>query len=374
MTEPQKTAKSAEKIRVLVVDDSAFMRKMISKLVNGDPGLTVVGTARDGMEAIRKLGELKPQVVTLDLEMPRLDGLQTLGYIMSENPTPCVMLSAHTPRGAQETLKALEYGAVDFIQKPSGSISLDLERVAEELVTKIKVAHGINLKKLPFLEGEAGGPSRAAEGGVLPVRTDAEGGGVLLVGASTGGPRALSAFLPRLPKDLPVPVLVVQHMSAGFTRSLAERLDHASQIRVREAAEGQKIAPGMAYLAPGDWHMEVFEEGGEGVLRLNQRPPVLGVRPSVDLLFLSAARAFGRRCLAVVLTGMGHDGTKGARAVKKAGGAVLAQDEASCVVFGMPRAVMEAGCADRMVPLDGMAGAVVEALDGVRGGPGRQGF
>ena len=350
------------KIRVLVVDDSALMRRVIWGLLEEDPEIQVVGSAVDGLDAIEKVLQLKPEVVTLDVEMPRLDGLQTLGYLMSEQPVPCIMLSAYTPRGAETTLRALDYGAADFVQKPSGVVSLNLERVRDELLEKIKVAKGIDLKRLPFRPGSVPGPAPAvaltASKGPSPV----DRGSAVAIGTSTGGPRALAALIPALPLGFPAPVLVVQHMSAGFTRSLAERLDRDSRLRVKEAVHGERLEAGIVYLAPGDWHMEVRRQGEAVYVALDQRPPVLGVRPCADQLFLSVAQAYQGKSVGVVLTGMGRDGAKGLKAMRAAGARTLAQDEASSVVYGMPRAAYAAGCVERVLPLDRMAQGIVEAL------------
>jgi two-component system chemotaxis response regulator CheB len=343
-------------VRVLIVDDSALMRRVIWGLLEEDPEIQVVGSAVDGLDAIEKVAQLKPDVLTLDVEMPRLDGLQTLGYLMSENPVPCVMLSAYTPRGAETTLKALDFGATDFVQKPSGAISLNLERVKEELLAKVKVAKGIDLRRLPFT-GAAPAPPAAPK--PKPV---ADRGSVVAIGTSTGGPRALHALLPALPQDLPVPVLVVQHMSAGFTRSLAERLDRECLLKVKEAEADEVLEPGVVYMAPGDWHMQVQREAAGVRVKLDQRPPVLGVRPSVDHLFASVAEAYGPKAIGVVLTGMGRDGAKGLKAMKARQAVTLAQDEASSVVYGMPRAAFAAGCVDRVLDLKAIAPAIVELL------------
>jgi two-component system chemotaxis response regulator CheB len=351
------------KIRVLVVDDSALMRRVICNLLEEDPDLQVVGTAVDGYDAIHKVQELSPDVLTLDLEMPRLDGLQTLGYLMSERPTPCIMLSAYTPSGAETTLKALEYGAADFVQKPSGAISLNLERVREELIDKVKIARHIDLKRLPFRDGVSPLGSRDyAAKPVPPAPVSSITKGIIAIGCSTGGPRALAELVPSFPRDLSMPVVIVQHMSGGFTKSLAERLDKDSLIRVKEAEEGEPLLPGHAYLAPGDWHLEVERKGLGALARLNQRPPVQGVRPSVDLLFLSVAEAFGDKGIGVILTGMGRDGTKGMKAMKLKKAKTLAQDEASSVVYGMPRSAYVAGVVDRVVGLKDMVGAILEAM------------
>ncbi len=347
------------RVRVLVVDDSALMRRVIWGLLEEDPEIEVVGSAVDGLDAIEKIATLKPDVVTLDVEMPRLDGLQTLGYLMSENPVPCVMLSAYTPRGAETTLKALDFGATDFVQKPSGAISLNLERVKEELLSKLKVAKGIDLKRLPFKNGAVQAPVASPAEKAKPI---VDRGSVVAIGTSTGGPRALHTVIPGLPQGLPVPVLVVQHMSAGFTRSLAERLDRESRVRVKEAVDGETLEPGVVYMAPGDYHMQVERQPSGVRIKLDQRPPVLGVRPCVDILFASVAEAYGPKALGVVLTGMGRDGAKGLKAMKAKGAVSLAQDEASSVVYGMPRAAFAAGCVDRVVALDAVAPAIVELL------------
>lgn len=350
------------RVRVLIVDDSALMRRVIWGLLEEDPEIEVVGSAVDGLDAIEKIAQLKPDVLTLDVEMPRLDGLQTLGYLMSENPVPCVMLSAYTPRGAETTLKALDFGATDFVQKPSGAISLNLERVKEELLAKVKVAKGIDLKRLPFKPGGktlVGGSPIPAPPKVKP---QSDRGSVVAIGTSTGGPRALHTVIPALPKGLPVPVLVVQHMSAGFTKSLAERLDRESNLRVKEAEADELLEPGVVYLAPGDFHMHVERTGAGVRVRLDQRPPVLGVRPCVDILFQSVAEAYGPKALGVVLTGMGRDGAKGLKAMKAKLAVTLAQDEASSVVYGMPRAAFAAGCVDRVLDIQAVAPAIVELL------------
>lgn len=353
----------ADRTRVLVVDDSALMRRVIWGMLEEDPEIQVVGSAVDGMDAIEKVHQLKPDVVTLDVEMPRLDGLQTLGYLMSEMPVPCVMLSAYTPRGAETTLRALDYGAADFVQKPSGAVSLNLERVKDELLGKVKVARRIDLKRLSFKPGaEAAGLSALSAAPAAKEKPAQDRGSVVAIGTSTGGPRALADLLPMVPKGFPAPLLVVQHMSAGFTQSLAARLDRESRIRVKEAEQGEALEPGVAYLSPGDWHMEVERREGQVRVALNQRPPVLGVRPSVDILFNSVAEAYGAKAVGVVLTGMGRDGAKGVKAMKAREARILAQDEGTSVVYGMPRAAYATGCVDRVLPLDQVAGAIVELL------------
>lgn len=337
-------------VRVLVVDDSAFMRKTISNILNETEDLEVIATARDGLDAVKKVTDYKPDVITLDIEMPRLEGLQTLGYIMSECPTPVVMLSAYTESGGETTMKALEYGAVDFVCKPSGPISLDLEKVAQELVTKVRLAAQVDVSRLPFLEFEKIQTTRQAGTRVLAAERQ-----LVVIASSTGGPRALYEVIPNLPEDLPAAVLVVQHMSAGFTRSLAERMDKASKLRIKEAEEGEVITAGHVYFAPGNYHMQVARESGREVIRLDQGPQRNSVRPSADVTLESVANIPGLTALAVIMTGMGHDGLAGAKQLKQAGGTVFAQNEASCVVYGMPRAVVEAGITESVLPLGAIA-------------------
>jgi two-component system chemotaxis response regulator CheB len=347
-------------IRVLVVDDSAFMRKTISAILNEADDLEVVATARDGLDAVKKVTDYRPDVITLDIEMPRLEGLQTLGYIMSECPTPVVMVSAYTESGAETTMKALEYGAVDFVCKPSGPISLDLEKVAQELVAKVRLAAQVDVARLKFIEVER---LQEVAG---PTQTLVAGRQVVVIASSTGGPRALYDIIPLLPPDLPAAVLVVQHMSQGFTKMLADRMDRVSRVRIKEGEDGEPVLTGHVYFAPGNYHLLVESEAGREVIRLNQAPPRNSVRPSADVTLESVVKLYGANCLAVILTGMGHDGTAGARLVKQAGGRVSAQDEATSVVFGMPRSVIDAGLADVVLPLDAITEHIVRQVQATR--------
>ncbi|NTV51547.1 MAG: chemotaxis response regulator protein-glutamate methylesterase [Candidatus Firestonebacteria bacterium] len=344
------------KIRVLVVDDSAFMRKAIRNILNSSKDMEVVATARDGLDAIKKVTDYQPDVITLDIEMPRLEGLQTLGYIMSECPTPVVMLSAYTESGGVTTMKALEYGAVDFVCKPSGPISLDLDKVEQELIAKVRTASQVDVRRLSFVDIE-----RLVKGPTLPLAAPSERQAVVIA-TSTGGPRALYEIIPRLPADLPAPVLVVQHMSQGFTKSLADRMDVACALNVKEAEEGEEVKVGRVYIAPGNYHMAVFREGNREFIRLNQEPPRHSVRPSADVTLETAAKVYGANCLGVVLTGMGHDGAAGAKAVKLAGGQVVVQDEPTSVVFGMPKSAIDAGAADVILPLPDIAEEIVRRV------------
>lgn len=350
-----------ERIRALVVDDSAFMRKVISDLLAADPDIEVVGTARDGLDALDQIRLEKPSVVTMDVEMPRMDGLTALEHIMAESPVPVVMVSSLTQDGAETTVRALAMGAVDFVGKPSGTISLDLARVRGELVNKVKLANRASLASLrrPALwrarprDLRRPVPAAGQQAAEQPSGKPADR--LVVIGSSTGGPGALHAIFPDLTADGGTAFLLVQHMPPGFTRSLAGRLNELSPIRVREAVEGDVPTGGTALLAPGGYHMVLTPERA---VVLNQEPPQHGVRPSVDVTLLSAVEAYGDRCVGVILTGMGFDGAKGMAALKRAGGRTIVQDEASCVVYGMPRAVVEMGNADLVVPIEEVAKAI----------------
>jgi two-component system chemotaxis response regulator CheB len=332
-------------VRVLVVDDSAFMRSVLRRFLT-EGGLEVAGVARDGDEAIAQVAALRPDVVTLDVEMPRRDGLETLRAIMAAQPTPVVMVSSLTTAHAAVTLEALAAGAVDFVAKPTGP---DLEAVRAQLVRTVQAAARARLRPL------AGGPVRRA---VLGPGRAARGYGLVVIGCSTGGPQALRQVVPALPADLPAPVLVVQHMPAGFTAALAERLDREAALRVREAAHGDRLEAGQVLVAPGGRHLVVTAAGR---VALHDEPPEHGVRPAVDVTLRSVARHAGGDAVVAILTGMGSDGAAGAGQVRRLGGYVLAEAEETCAVYGMPRAVWELGAADRQVPLPEMAAAIVAA-------------
>jgi len=349
------------RIRVLVVDDSAFMRKIITDILAGSPEIEVIGKARNGQEAIEKVTELRPDVVTMDIEMPGLDGLHALGYIMSECPTPVIMLSGAESNQADVTMTAFQYGAVDFILKPSGNISLDMAKIKEEIVKKVKAASSVQVHKLGFIEEE-----KKSE--VIKVKSLKEKNEsvkkslfhkIIVIGSSTGGPRALQQVIPLLPSNLHAPVLVVQHMPAGFTKSLAERLNSQSMIKVIEASEGDILESGTVYIAPGDYHMTIKQQKINGdikdVIALTKGEKVQGVRPSVDVLLNSVTPIFGQNSLGVILTGMGSDGTDGIKKLKLAGGRVIAEDESTCVVYGMPRSIIEQKLADYILPIGKIA-------------------
>ncbi len=345
-------------IKVLVVDDSSFMRKVISQMLEENKEIEVIGTAKDGNEALKKLRELKPDVITLDVEMPRLNGLQTLGYIMSEAPTPVIMVSAYTPKGAEITLQALEYGAVDFVCKPSGEISIDIKKIQGELLDKIKTAKMVDPSKLVFIT-----PANI-EKKKYEKKHEIEQDIMVVIAASTGGPKALSDIVPRIPRDIPASFLIVQHMSPGFTKTLADRLNDQSIITVKEAAQDDVIKTGMAYLAPGNYHMEIKENGNNMYsIDLNQKPFRSGVRPSADMTFFSVAENFKGRIIGVVLTGMGKDGAAGLEKVKEKNGIIIAQDKETSVIYGMPKAAVDKGIVDVVVSVDKVTEAIIDAIE-----------
>ena len=353
---------------VLVVDDSAFMRKLVAEMVDGAGDFHVVGTARNGRDALSKVHSLDPDLVTMDVEMPELDGIGALGYIMSESPRPVIMLSgAATGDAGDLTIRALELGAVDFVRKPSGPISLDLSAVREQLLEALRAADQVNLRGVELLaRPRAPEPRQPAPGG----RAVGAATRAVAIAASTGGPRALAEIIPRFPRDLDAAVLVVQHMPPGFTRSLAERLDAQSNVPVVEATDGEVLRTNRVYVAPGGLHMRVERAQGVGAptIVLYDAPTIWGVRPSADPLFRSVADVFGAHAIGVVLTGMGRDGAAGVRAVHDAGGTGLAQDRDSSIIFGMPHAAALGGGVDHVLPLDALPGAIADlvARDGLQ--------
>ena len=338
--------KTERKVRVLVVDDSLFMRAAIARLLGGDGRFEVVGHARDGREGVDKVLELEPDVVTMDFNMPRLNGAEAVRQIMGRRPTPVLMFSAHTVQGARETMEALGAGAVDFVSKPAGEVSPDLSGIAAELTAKLMAAAGSRPQALAPLRQPK--PPRPTQLSTWPP----SGPRVLVVAVSTGGPAALSRVIPALPAEIKFSVVIVQHMPANFTTTLAERLNALSAVAVREARDGDRPIAGVVYVAPGDRHLEVTERG---FLRLGDGPPVNGCRPSADVTMAGAARAFGQRAIGLVMTGMGRDGAAGLAAIRRAEGVTLAQDQASSVIYGMPRAAVDAGVVDEVLPLDRIA-------------------
>ncbi len=348
------------KIRVLVVDDSLFMRRMISDLLTRDPELEVVGTARDGQEGLEQARQLKPDVITLDVEMPVMDGITMLERLMAEQPTPVVMISSLTQEGAETTFRCLERGAVDFVPKPSGAVSLDLYKVSSQIIEKVKAAARVPRHRLVCQQGHTLPAYQDGRGksSCLP-NTGYGDAPLVVIGASTGGPRALSTLISQLPHELVVPMLIIQHMPEGFTHSFAERLDRLSHLNVQEAQEDDRLQPGVAYLAPGGYHLHLQPDGR---LHLSQEPPLHGVRPAVDITLLSVAEHYRGRVIVAILTGMGSDGAMGVRMLHTKGARILAEDESSCVVFGMPRAAIQTGCVHRVVPIEQMAAALYEEV------------
>ena len=343
-------------IRVLVVDDSAFLRKVVSQMLSRSPFIAVVATARDGHDALEMVERHSPDVVTLDLVMPGLDGVGFLEAQMARRPLPVVICSIADESG-ELALRALEAGAVDFVQKPTALATDKVFEIADELIAKVKAAAGA---RMPALEAAAQAPSPppAAPRDAGARRTD-----VMVLGISTGGPQALRQLIPQLPADFPVPIGMVLHMPVGYTEMYAERLNAVSSLEVREAREGDVLRPGQALLAPAGRHMSFARQpDGSVAVHLDLRPLDSAHRPSVDALFHSAADVFGGRVLGVVMTGMGDDGLLGAAHIKAQGGRIVTEAESSCVVYGMPRAVAEASLSDRAAPLDDMARTLVEML------------
>ena len=349
-------------IRVLVVDDSAFMRRVLSKMLSVHGDIEVVATAMDGVFALDKLERVRPDVVTLDLEMPRMDGLTTLQRIVEDHQLPVILVSAHTSKGARETFEGLAAGAVDFVTKPERVFTTPLDQLGSSLAEKIRVAAKAKVSRPPDGTGErVRGNFSPARSSRMPARE------VLAIAVSTGGPNALSLLLAEIRSDFQPGIVIVQHMPEGFTAQFAERLERLTAIGVREASEGDVVTSGAALVAPGGRHMAVERSGGRLLVRLSRTDPVRGHRPSADVLFRSVAKAAGARSIGMILTGMGEDGAEGMGAIQAAGGLTLAQDEASSVVYGTPRAAIERGFVQKVMPLSDMA-AFLNALDTDQGG------
>ncbi len=398
----------SQMIRVLIADDSAFMRKVLSDMFASQPDFEVAGTARNGQETVERVMELSPDLVTLDVNMPVMDGLEALDIIMKEHPIPVVMLSSLTQKGTEQTVKALALGAVDFISKAGGSIS-SIDGITGEILEKCRAAAKAHARKTtlapppkpasagppvmkriqlplrqgykpqesarppepaapahtfakrnnPLLKRNANPPAPPNRPSALPMTEMGRGAEKLVViGTSTGGPQALQNVITRLPGNLPCGVVIVQHMPAGFTKALADRLNTISEIAVKEAEDGDSIRPGQVYIAPGNYHLRI--RNGTQIV-LGQDPPVGNHRPAVNVMFSSVA-SLGRKLVAVIMTGMGCDGCEGMREIKEAGGYSIAQDEPTCVVYGMPKAVVDAGLADEIKPVQNIAQAIVEAV------------
>jgi len=337
-----------KKIRVLVVDDSPLIRQVLVDMISSAPDMEVVGTAKDGLEATEKARELRPDVMTLDVEMPRMTGLDALTTILADHPTPVVMVSTRTSVGAEETMKALERGAVDFVCKPRSGSILALRDVQQELTDKVRHAATANVGRRFNPAVRAAAPRKSSDK-------------IVLIASSTGGPKALTCLFETLPKDWGVPMLIVQHMPVGFTASLAARLDRVGTMSCREAADGDHLEPNLALVAPGGIHMKV---GPDGRVSLFDGPTLHGVRPAADYLFETAAQRFGNRCVGAVLTGMGRDGAAGALAVKTAGGTMFGEAESTCTVYGMPRSAKEIGATVAEYPIHEIGHALVATIAG----------
>jgi two-component system chemotaxis response regulator CheB len=344
---------------MLIVDDAVVIRQILTGLLSEDPEIEVVGTAANGKLALQKIPQLNPDVITMDVEMPEMDGLQTLREIRKQGlRIPIIMFSTLTERGASATMDALSMGASDYVTKPAnvGSVQTAMTRIKEQLIPKIKAlaarAHAPVALPVPAPRPI---PTVRRMVNHTPIRA-------LAIGVSTGGPNALSALLPQLPGELGVPVFIVQHMPAMFTRLLAERLAAGSSLKVCEASPGQKVVSGQVYVAPGDFHMVVESRADGFVIATNKEMPENSCRPAVDVLFRSVAKAYGPATLGVILTGMGSDGLRGCQNIREAGGRVIVQDEATSVVWGMPGFVANAGLAEKVLPLDQIAGEIVQII------------
>ncbi len=368
-------------IKVVVVDDSAFMRKAITTMLSKDPEIDVVATARDGEEGLEMIRRHNPDVVTLDIEMPRMDGLTALRHIMMEMPRPVLMISSLTNEGAEATLKALELGAVDFIPKQLSKVSLDIVKIEASLIAKVKI---IATRKLmhsrprpagaarpavaapPTTPSAAPRPAYGSSAGSASAPVATQNGSakrdVVVIGVSTGGPPAVQKVLSALPANFPASIVIAQHMPQAFTGPFAKRLDGLCQISVKEAEPGDRLKPGMAFIAPGGKHLLLKQLVSRVDLEISTEPASALYKPSANVLISSAAEAVGRRALGVILTGMGNDGMEGIRALKQKGGRALAQSDASCVVYGMPKAIVDAGLSDEVVDIDDMAQAIMNNL------------
>ncbi|HYL92785.1 MAG TPA: chemotaxis response regulator protein-glutamate methylesterase [Alphaproteobacteria bacterium] len=361
---------NGNRIRVLVVDDSAFMRKVLHSIIASDPQMEVCGEARDGRDAVTQSEALRPDVLTMDINMPHVDGLQATEIIMSNNPRPILVVSSESREGADVTLKALELGAIDFVAKPSGGVDLDMSSVKEELCRKLKMAAKVRVVRtatrsklqqeiaasVPRTEPTRNFPQATGDGrGAMSVPGRQAKFPIVVLACSTGGPATLMKFVPAFPKDFPGAVILVQHMPANFTAQFSQQLGEVAQIKVKEAEAGEIVAPGHLYVCPGSHHLRISPTGR---ISLDDGPRISGYRPCADLAFESGAEYAGPMMIGVVLTGMGNDGAKGVRAVKAAGGHVIVQDESTAVIFGMPQEAIKTGAVDQTLPIDAIYPAI----------------
>lgn len=345
-------------IKVLVVDDSALIRKIVIDILEEDEEIKVVGTARNGKDAIEKISLLKPDVITLDIEMPIMDGISTLKEIVRNHKIPVVMLSSLTVKGADLTLKALDIGAVDFVTKPKNIFSIGSISEKNKLIRKVKIASKIRIdeKQKTFEQIKL----FEEDENKRKYNNDNPYDNIIAIATSTGGPKALQEVIPKLPYNINGTIVVVQHMPAGFTKSLAIRLNSISQIKVKEGEDNEKLKKGYCYIAPGDFHMNIYQQGNEFFIKLNKEEPISGLRPSADILMNSVSKLNGINKIGIVLTGMGSDGSKGISQIKNKGGYTMAQDEKTSIVFGMPRSAIDTGNIDLVLPLDKFGNEIIK--------------
>ncbi|HVH60760.1 MAG TPA: chemotaxis response regulator protein-glutamate methylesterase [Candidatus Sulfotelmatobacter sp.] len=361
----------SKKIRVLVVDDSTFMRKVLENIYNGDEQMQVVGSAKDGREAVSMAESLKPDVISMDINMPHVDGLQATAEIMTTNPKPIVIVSSESKEGAASTLRALELGAIEFVAKPSGGIDLDMQSVKDELLRKVRMAAKVRVVRTATrlassIQSAGGSRKPAAPAKASPRPSPAASDQrfpVVVLAASTGGPATVMRIAPGFTRDFPAAVILVQHMPATFTSQYAAQLSEFTEIRVKEAESGESLTPGALYICPGGQHLRVNSSGRIQLDGTSGR--INGYLPNMDVAMESVAAYAGPLSIAAVLTGMGNDGTNGARAIKSAGGLVLAQDEATCVIFGMPGEVIKAGVVDQVLGIDDIYQAIEKRVVGL---------
>lgn len=353
-------------IRVLVVDDSIFMRNIIADMISENKNIEIVGRAKNGQEAVEMNLQLKPDVITMDVEMPIMNGLEALKKIMADRPAKVIMVSSLTTEGAKETIEALNSGAYDFVSKPSGQISLDIRKVKEELTQKILSSVDANIKILKENSIESGIDKNKIKLKKFikeqEFKLSSEKERVVAIGISTGGPKALQTIIPMLPEDIDAAIIIVQHMPPKFTKSLADRLDVLSNVKVKEAEDGDIIKKGVVFIAPGDYHMIVSDERGVKQIKLNQNPPCTGHRPSANIMFDSVADVYGKNAIGVIMTGMGGDGAEKLKKIRDLGGRTIGQDKDSCVVYGMPRVAAEMGAVEFVEELEKIPEKILELL------------
>lgn len=338
-------------IDVLIVDDSAFMRKVLSDILSEDPEINVLETASNGDEAINKTSLLRPDVITMDVEMPKLDGINTVKRIMKNYPTPIIMISAYTKKGAYKTIEALEAGAVDFVEKPGGTISLKIRNVKQEILEKVKIAKDVNLPGLKRKNSKIKWSNLKTE-----IKT------LIIIAASTGGPQSIYVLLSQLPKNFPSSIIIIQHMPEGFTNAFAKRLNEKCKIKVKEAKNDDTLKEGEALIAPGGFHLEL---DNNNKIKLNKKFPFHGIRPSADITMSSASDAFNGKIIGIILSGMGKDGSIGIRNIKRKGGIIIAQNKESSIVHGMPKAAFDTGFVDHVLPLSKITSKLSEIVSDV---------